>query len=580
MAQTSGFFNSLLVEGEYDRKYNANDYSDNLAVIIGNGVLRSENDDLKVTSSGMVATVAAGRGWINGHYFNNSSPYSFNSITAPIGGRRYDRIVLRLNKNVLFRKVSLEYIQGEEANDPVKPDFVRSGDIYDLVLADIYLTTNATGLVVTDTRADTDVCGWVYSVRGDDSFFQTLDNSFQQWFQGAKDTLSSVTLFKKYTQTQTLAEAGNIVAFNIPQYDPDTCFVEVYVNGIFDTNHTISGSVITFSGTLNAGAIITVNCYKSIDGTGINSVADEITELQNQYATLDGVSKFTYKCTGANDNISLSEIAQAFLNGSYTVGSLSAAAESFLEAIGGNTYLAAFPNDGQATINVVGTLGATTPFAGSGTAESRYRWFSLGTGNTSEKRIIFDFAKCEKINIQCSANSKNIIFFGTDLNIKNANVVATGSNLNTDIFMCIASSNYGLMNFESCRFKIVTTGTAIIAENGSFRDCVLHCKSTSASAFCIDAKSPSLVRLNGGTFYAYSGSGVSAIANINSTEETAVVNAFNISCPTQAQTGYTQSYLLIAAAGMIQFVGATTILTPSGNSSYYRLVNQIQRSKR
>ena len=68
MAEKSGFFNALNVGGEYDRTYNANDYSDNLAVIIGNGVLRSQYDDLKVTASGMVATVGVGRAWINGHY--------------------------------------------------------------------------------------------------------------------------------------------------------------------------------------------------------------------------------------------------------------------------------------------------------------------------------------------------------------------------------------------------------------------------------------------------------------------------------------------------------------------------------
>ena len=48
--QKSGFFNALLTNGEYDRKYNANDYCENLAVIINNGVLRSPNDDLKVTA--------------------------------------------------------------------------------------------------------------------------------------------------------------------------------------------------------------------------------------------------------------------------------------------------------------------------------------------------------------------------------------------------------------------------------------------------------------------------------------------------------------------------------------------------
>lgn len=580
MAQTSGFFNSLIVEGQYDRKYNANDYSDNLAVIIGNGVLRSENDDLKVTSEGLIPTVAVGRGWINGHYYLNSAPYSFPAVTAPTGGNRYDRIMLRLNNNVLARSVSLVYVEGDVATDPLKPNPVRDGDIYDLVLADIYVAANATGLIVTDTRSDNEICGWVYSTSGDDSFFTSLDNAFEAWFQGAKDTLSSVTLFMKYTQEQIIESAGTTVSFNIPQYDADTCFLEVYVNGIFDTSYTVGENTLTFEGTLNAGTVVTINCYKSIDGTGIMTVADEITELQTQFATLDGISDFTYKCTGVNDNISLSEIAQAFNNGSYTVGSLTAAAENFLSALGGNAFLAAFPNDGQVTINVVGNLGATAPYAGNGTAESRYRWFSLGVSSTNEKKIIFDFANCKKINIACSGASKNIIFFGTDLNIRNANVLATGANANTDIYMCIGSSNYGLMNFENCRFKIVTTGLAIISENGSFRDCTLHCKSSGANAYCIDAKSPSLVRLDGGTFYAYTGTtgATSSVVYINSTETTAVVSAINISMPTMAQDGYYQNYSIIANAGLAQMISPVTILPVTGSGCKRAYV--IERSKR
>ncbi len=580
MAQTSGFFNAILVDNQYDRKYNAEDYSDNLAVVIGNGVLRSVNDDLKVTANGLVVSVAAGRGWINGKYYYNSSEYTFDSISAPTGGNRYDRIVLRLNTNVSVRSISLAYLQGTAATTPTKPELTRSGGIYELCLADLYITANASGMTVTDTRSDPEVCGWVYSVSGDDSFFTTLDNDFNAWFEGVKNTLSSVTLFKRYSQKITLTQNTTTVAFNIPQYDPDTCFVEVYVNGIFDTNYTISGSVLTFANTLNDGTEVTVNCYKSIDGTGIMSVSDEITELQNQFATLSGISDFTYKCTGAHDNISLSEIAQAFISGSYTVGSLSAAAESFLSAIGGNTFLAAIPSDGQVTINVVGRLGATSPYSGSGTTDSRYRWFSFGASGTSEKRIIFDFEKCEKISISCSANSKNIVFFGTDLNIRNANVFAGGTGANTDIWMIIGASNYGLMNFENCRFKIVTTGLAIIAENGNFRDCVLHVKSAASNAFCIDAKSPSLVRLNGGTFYAYSGTTTypSAVTRVSATETTAAINAVNISAPTQDQSGYYQNYLCMAQAGTSQMIGATTILPNFG--SYAIMVNTIARSKR
>ena len=465
MAQHSGFFNALMSNGVYDRTYNANDYCDNLAVVISSGVLRSENDDLKVTSSGMACTVAAGRAFIKGHYYYNDSPLTFAAVTAPIGGQRYDRIFLRLNTDVSARSISLVYVQGTASNTPVKPSPTRSGNIYELCLADIFVDTNATSVVVTDTRANADICGWVYSTAGDNSFFTSLDNSFNEWFDSAKDTLSSVTLFKRYNWTTTLQSAAQTVTFNIPQWDAETCFLEVYVNGILEnqgTDYTLANSNITFSGTLVAGTEITVKVYKSIDGTGIESVSGEITQLQNQVSAIKGDTAFTYVCTNSNDNISLSQIAQAIYNGSYTETEVTAQAAAFLGGIGGNTYLAALPSDAQITISVIGALGASTPFAGSGTSTDRYKWFSLGIDAASEKRVIFDFANCSKIDILASASTDNIVFYGTDMTIKNVNIWARSNASACAIEMVAGRYNYGQITVEDSRLQIDTTGKAVI----------------------------------------------------------------------------------------------------------------------
>ena len=221
--QRSGFFNAVLNGGVYDRKYNANDYADNLAVVINNGVLRSTKDDLKVTASGLVVYVGVGRAWIEGHYYVNDTPHAFAATTVPTGGARYDRIILRLNKNLAVRSIELVYVEGVTSNNPVKPAPVREGNIFDIVLADIYVTAGATSVVVTDTRANKDVCGWVYSTSGDNSFFESLDASFKEWFDEKKDTLSSVTLFKRYNWRTKLGNATNKVQFNIPQYNAETC---------------------------------------------------------------------------------------------------------------------------------------------------------------------------------------------------------------------------------------------------------------------------------------------------------------------------------------------------------------------
>lgn len=582
MAEKSGFFNAILENGVYDRKYNANDYCDNLAVVIGNGVLRSANDDLKVTASGMVATVSAGRGWIKGHYYHNDSDKAFPAVTAPIGGTRWDRIVLRYNNDISARSIKLVYVQGTAAASPVKPSPVRTDTIYDLVLADIYVGTNAQSLTITDTRSNADLCGWVYSVVGDESFFKSLDNSFNTWLNGAKDTLSSVTLFKRYAWTKTLTSATKTVQFTIPQWDEDTCFLEVYVNGILTDRYTLNNNVITFTNDLVAGTKVTVNVYKSIDGTGINSVADEITELQNKVATLDHVAKWSFQCRNNNDNISLSQIAQAFYTGSYVAADVTEAAAAFLSGIGGNTYLASLPDDCNVTINVIGKLGVSTPFSGSGTTLSRYKWFSLGQDATGTKKITFDFSQAERILIQCSTNTENIIFFGTDLNVRGVRATAKCFATGCAIQMVAGRYTYGNINFDNCNLFIQTTGKAIIAENGNFTNCDCHCSSSDTHALCFVPTSDGFIRLIGGTYKAYTASAnaqtISSIFYTYSTTPNAVIMAYNINCPIVTVANFYQKKLSVAGAGKTYINGVCTTLGTDGE--YNEVVGKIAINKR
>lgn len=577
MAQKSGFFNALNINGVYDRKYNANDYCDNLAVIISNGVLRSENDDLKVTASGLVVTVAAGRAWIEGHYYYNDSAYSFAAIVPPVGGKRYDRVMLRLDSNLVTRSISLVYVQGEASNSPIKPAPTRENGVFDLVLADIYVDTNTTEVVVTDTRSDADLCGWVYSVAGDGAFFTSLDNSFNEWFEGARDTLSSVTLFKRYSWKTTLAAAGSQVAFNIPQYDADTCFAEVYVNGIFDTRNTINDNVITFDGTLVAGTVVAVNVYKSIDGTGIQTVADEITELQNDVAALEANANFTYKLTGLNDNIALSEIAQVLLADTWNVSDISATALAFLQQIGGQTFFNSLSSFGQVTIKVVGSkLQCATPFDGTGIQDSRFKWFSLGAVESKDKKVVFDFANCGQINVPIAAQSYNIIFFGTDLFINNANVQVSGSG-NVDIVA--SSTEEGYINFNDCKFNVAAYGNISVATNGTFTNCKAVCASSAGNVLLFNPKTTSLVRLIGGTYFAYKAlsNKIAAICNIASGANNAVIMAHNINCPTLTRQGYYQQYLANSASGKIYINGVVSTMTSNGN--YNEITGQVWKSK-
>lgn len=354
----------------------------------------------------------------------------------------------------------------------------------------------------------------------------------------------------------------------------------MYVNGILDNDYTVNNNNITFNGsTLTAGTVVTVYAFKSIDGTGIMTVSDEITALQNQYETISGASKFIYKCTGLNDNISLSQIAQAIYNGSYTASSVTAAANAFLTALGGNTYLSTLTDASQIKIDVMGVCGVSAPFAGNGTSESRYRWFSLGKDAVSEMRVIFDFAKCDKINVACSSG-ENVIIYGTDLNIKNINIVATGTAANTSITMVAGYTNEGKMNFEDCKFKAVSTGNARISEHGTFTNCDCYVQSSAGQAYCFKPKSIGLIRLFGGRFFAYNltSSGISsAIAHTSTGDTDAVFMAYNIHAPIVALQNYSQGFLVVANAGNSIIDGVVSRLTSSG--SYHTITNKIDKNK-
>ena len=578
MAQKSGFFNALLDGGLYDRKYNADDYSDNLAVVIGNGVLRSTNDDLKVTAQGLTLTVNVGRAWIKGHYFNNTTEYTLPAVETPTGATRIDRVVLRLDNTIQGRKISIEYLEGTAATSPVAPELTRTDMIYELCLAEINVAANAVTVAVFDKRSDTDLCGWVYSTSGDNSFFTSLDNSFNEWFEQVRDTLASVTLFKRYKWETTIASGTTTtVTFQIPQYDADTCFIEVYVNGLLSTDYSVAGSTLTFTTALIAGAEVVVYCFKSIDGTGIMSVADEITELQNEVATLTGASHYVYKATGEDDNLSLTQIAQAIYTADYDAEEITDAAEAFLEALGGLTWLQSLEADAQITIEVVGHLDVSTAAYGTGASGNRYRYFNFGQVSHSDMRVMFDFAKADTIYITPDDDTSNIIFYGTDLFIKNASVfvVNAGSGCNVQ---AIAGSNAGIIDVENCKFVIHTTGDAFIGANGTYTNCEAEVQSSGGNSYVFNPTTNYLVRVIGGRFLAYAKTSgmTAAVFIIASGQSNAVLMAQNVNCPTITVTNYWQQYLAVGNAGKVIIDGVISTMNSTGTNT---ISNQIWLSK-
>lgn len=499
MAQNSGFFNAFLRGGVYDRTYDANDYCDNLSAIIKSGVVNSSYDDLKVTAySGMTISVGYGRAWINGHWFFNDTAYTGLTIaTAPSGSNsRIDRVVLRLDTSTAVRSVALAVLTGTPAASPVAPALTRSGNIYEIALADI---TVAAGVVtiaqgnIKDTRADGNVCGWASSV-----------------------TPAIMSMIQRYTDQITLATSANKVTFNIAQYDATEggIVLDVYVNGIYEQpeKYTLNGNTITFAGTKVAGTVVDVVLTKSIDGTGLASAADLLGELQQAVADLDSFGEYHYNCNGVDDNVKLSQIAQAWITG-------------------GDDY-------SSKVIHVYGKCGIKAAYGGEGTSTNPFVWFRFGSGGTTNRRIIFDFSGCEQITVPIPASTHNILFFGLEVNVNGLNIVAAESTATIYAFSTAAAT---VVHAERCRIWI-TALAGYVARGGTFKHCRVSLTCNSADAFVFNVLSGSLLRVFGGELYAYAPTGnQSAVVYINSAQTSAVAITYGMNCPTTARGGYVQS---------------------------------------
>lgn len=564
MALTSGFYNAMKVGSDYDRKYNADDYSNVFSAFIKDGVRRSGANDFSVSASGLVLTVKSGYAVCGGRWVRLDTDYTMTAITPPVGDySRLDAVVLRVDTRESTRAASIVYRNGTPASNPTAPAKDTTTGVSELIIATVLVTSSATSVTVNDTRPDTSLCGWVTTPVGYDDYFTALDSQFDTWFANTKETLASVTLFKQYKWRTVLTAAASSVTFNIPQYDSTGVdIIQVYVNGLLEiegVDYTLSGSKITFgtggggTGTKVAGSEIVVLCYKSIDGTGLGSVSDEVTALQNQVSALSSIDDYQYVCNGTNDNVKLSEIAQAWLSG-------------------GTDY-------GCKKISVYGTFGCSAAFAGSGTSASPYRWISVGTDANTNRKIIFDFSCCSQITLPIESGTANTVFHGYNAHIVGANVIVNQSGSGTTVKGF--SSTAGAVYAENCRFWFTCYQDGVVANTGTFKNCRASVANTINNTYCFQPRDNSLIRIDGGEYYAYTGASSARSAIVGQSAANAVSILYGVNAPTLARTGYyqTNSIYQTSSGGMMNCTDLVSTLTVSVTAGISNIRGTIALSK-
>ena len=180
MAESCGFFDAEeLVGGGYDREYVAEQWANYFKLFINNGVFVTPTNQLKVqATSGMVVRVLSGWAWINGYWYNNSSNLSITIPANISSGTVKHGIFVRFDGS--NRQISIVLGNG-------RTEVNRTAPYYELKLAEISVAPGTTAIdqsMITDTRANTSVCGFVTGVLDvidSEDLFDQFTTTFNNW---------------------------------------------------------------------------------------------------------------------------------------------------------------------------------------------------------------------------------------------------------------------------------------------------------------------------------------------------------------------------------------------------------------
>ena len=256
----------------------------------------------------------------------------------------------------------------------------------------------------------------------------------------------------------------------------------------------------------------------------------------------DYVKRYYYFANGVNDNIELSSIVQKFY---------------------------ATEKERNIEIKVIGTIGLSGTYYGSGTEGDPYNIFMLGKYQNGaaiygKNKVTVDFTDCQPFEYN-RTNQEGLYYtmFGGDKNhIKNARCNNASGNTNNRIF-------YGHNNkAENCYFKVETTGsyTAKAVEGSSdLTNCEIVASATSGIAVAVESNN----EINGMyTYYPTSVHNCTILAE-NSADATSESNGLYV------QGSHTSSIVLATNNKMAISATQKTDNTYKINSGHYCITNNI-----
>lgn len=193
---SSGFFNS--VNG--DRVYNADQMSGIFEGLITDGVYESVGNKLAVQpNNGMTIQIATGRGWFNRRWVNNDTAHLMTLEASDVTLNRWAAVCIRVDVTESERKAEPYIKYGEYATTPTKPTMTRTEAVKEYCLAYVYIKAGADAITaadIEDTRANTELCGWVTGLieqLNTTTLWEQWTQLFYDWFNNLQDMINENT---------------------------------------------------------------------------------------------------------------------------------------------------------------------------------------------------------------------------------------------------------------------------------------------------------------------------------------------------------------------------------------------------
>ena len=189
----------------YDRAVSSQPLRTLIRKLFTTGVMPNPSTNFQVNAGtdGMTVLVQSGFAVVDGGLCKEDEVRTLSVTAADAIYDRIDTVVLRWNENVDVRTADLYVLAGTPAETPVRPALQRNDSIYEIGLADVFITHGIATITedkITDTRYESERCGIVSSVSEWDTttIYQQIQSelakfksveevAFTNWFESIKD---------------------------------------------------------------------------------------------------------------------------------------------------------------------------------------------------------------------------------------------------------------------------------------------------------------------------------------------------------------------------------------------------------